>query len=134
MNTIGLGYGYCCTVLVTMFLGLQTPVFAQGDQSMTTFRWSSQVAPSVLAEFCPRSFYQVSILKNAQNRIGGYVLQPAIMDAPIPYLDCEGQPLTTFHIFGSDVEKKKATKIIDPLIKRFPIREALVCPPAKANK
>ena len=42
--------------------------------------------------------------------------------------------VTMFLIFGSDVEKKKAAKIIDPLTKRFPIREALVCPPEKANE
>lgn len=116
------------------FLGMQASVFAAGEKSTMKLRWSYQVAPQVLQEFCNDSFYTVSILKNSKNQIGGYVLQPAIGDAPIPYLDCDGKPLVTFHIFGTDDEKETAMKTISPLRKLFPIEEALDCLPKKANK
>ena len=71
--------------------------------------------------------YVAIVLKNSDGLIGGYVLQPSIMDAPIPYLDCRGAPLSSFHIFATDAEKAAATKIIDPLRRDFPIEERLDC-------
>jgi hypothetical protein len=86
------------------------------------------ISPKVRSEHCQdRGFYNVKVLKDASGAIGGYVLQPAIRDAPIPYLDRDGNILTSFHIFGSDQEKRSAMAIIGPLTKRFPVEERLDC-------
>jgi hypothetical protein len=91
---------------------------------------SAGIAPAVRQQYCgERSFYRVKVRKDRQGAIGAYVLQPAIRDAPIPYLDHEGNALATFHIFGSDEEKRSATAVIQPLLTRFPIEEALDCAP-----
>jgi len=63
------------------------------------FRYTYQPAPEILQEYCEDSFYKVSILKNSKKQIGGYLLRPAIGDAPIQYLDSDGKPLATFHTF-----------------------------------
>jgi len=68
---------------------------------------------------------QVTVLKNAQGDIGGYVVQLLLMDSGAGYYDCDGEPLTSFHIFAPDEEKNAAMEIITPLMEQFPVSEAL---------
>ena len=88
---------------------------------------SPNISPAVIRAYCKDGMYKAIVLKNSDGLIGGYVLQPSIMDAPIPYLDCKGEPLTSFHIFATDAEKANSMKIIDPLRRDFPIEERLDC-------
>ena len=88
---------------------------------------SRDVSENVIRDYCKNSMYKAIVLKNANGLIGGYVLQPSIMDLPIPYLDCNGNPLTSFHIFASDAEKSGSMKIIEPLRRAFPIEQPLKC-------
>ena len=78
------------------------------------------------AHGAPKPFHTVFILKNEDGLIGGYVLQPKKMDAPIPYLDCHGESLAMFHIFGSAEEKEQAEAILGPFREQFPIEEPLL--------
>ena len=91
------------------------------------FQTSSQINQLVAENHCLDRFYKITILKNLNGQIGGYVLQPPIMDSPIPYLDCHGNPLTSFHIFDPDDAKAQAMRIIGPLREQFPIEESLDC-------
>ncbi|MEP7053486.1 MAG: hypothetical protein ABJB12_24190 [Pseudomonadota bacterium] len=88
---------------------------------------SREIPRKVLNEYCKDSRYSAIALRNAAGVVGGYVLQPTIMDAPISYLDCRGEPLTWFHIFATNAEKSASMKIIDPLRRAFPIEEPLNC-------
>jgi hypothetical protein len=102
------------------------PAWAQSEER--AFKTSREVAARVRKDYCgERPFYSVKVLKDAEGNIGGYALQPAIRDAPIPFLDHEGNMLATFHIFGSDDEKRSAMDIVGPLTKRFPVQEMLDC-------
>jgi len=85
------------------------------------------IEPKVIQRHRGDTFYRVTILKDSNGRIGGYMLQPAILDDPISYLDCHGNHLTSFHIFGSNDEKEKAMQIITPLMEQFPLHEPLDC-------
>lgn len=67
------------------------------------------------------------VLKNAGGLTGGYVLLPAIMDAPVPYLDANGDALATFHIFDSPEKKREAAAVIQQLKREFPLEEAADC-------
>lgn len=92
------------------------------------FHTSHQISEKVIQKHCKEgSFFTVTVLKNPEGLIGGYVLQPAIRDSPIPYLDSNGEKIASFHIFGSDEEKANAMEIIDPLTTEFPIEELLSC-------
>jgi hypothetical protein len=70
----------------------------------------------------------VTILKNAEGYIGGYVVTPPIADSPVSYLNADGNFLTSFHIFASDEEKKTASLIIEKLRKSYPKEEPFICP------
>lgn len=123
-------HGLAATFLfgLMIYLALQTAYAANVSISLRTFKTSRLLAPKVKSEYCrERPFYRVNVLRNAEGDIGAYVLQPAIRDAAIPYLDAEGMALTTFHIFGSDAEKQDAMAIITPLRSRFPVEVALDC-------
>ena len=98
------------------------------------FQSKNQIAPKLLHDLCGNTFYKVRVLKNAKNQRGGFVLQSAIMDSPIPFLDCDGKPLTTFHIFAPDAEKEAALKIINPLKEQFPIEVLLDCKVDKSEQ
>jgi hypothetical protein len=121
-------------IVVTILLGIQSIALASGDMPAMKFRTTNQVAPKLLHDLCGNTFYKVRVLKNAKNEIGGFVLQSSIMDSPIPFLDCDGKPLTAFHIFAPDAEKVAALKIINPLKEQFPIDEPLDCTTANASK
>jgi hypothetical protein len=113
---LGLGLG--------LIVGFCILAFAQGDKNSVNFPTSSEVNPEIIRNYCQaNSFYKVIILKNSRGQIGGYVLQPAVMDSPIPYLDCQGKQIAVFHIFGTDAEKAKANSVIEPLLKAFPVQE-----------
>ena len=77
-------------IIIVAILGIHTLGYANGEQPTMKFRYTYQIAPEILQDYCKDSFFKVSILKNSNKQIGGYVLQPAIRDAPIPYLDCDG--------------------------------------------
>jgi hypothetical protein len=70
----------------------------------------------------------LGVLRDAEGRYGGFVLHSGVLDSPIAFHDRSGSYLTTFHIFGSDEEKRAASAIIDPLTAKFPHQEALECP------
>jgi hypothetical protein len=107
---------------------LSSPLFGKGDKQPMKFLTSNHICTKVIQDFCQEhSFFKAIILKNSKGLIGGYRLQPSIMDSPIPYLDCNGTIIATFHIFGSDDEKKNALKIIDQQRKEFPIEVPLEC-------
>ena len=97
-------------------------------QDQPVLKTSRGIALKVRKEYCgERSFYTVKVLKDASGEIGGYVLQPAIRDAPISFLDHEGNILASFHIFGNAEEKRDAMAAVGPLTKRFPVEEGLDC-------
>jgi hypothetical protein len=111
------------------------PASADDQPDAAAFKTSREIAPKVRKKYCgEHPFYGVKILKDADGNIGGYVLQPAIRDAPIPFLDHEGNMLTSFHIFGSDEEKRAAMAIVGPLTKRFPAQERLSCDTGPADQ
>ncbi len=87
--------------------------------------------PETVAGFCtgggPPGRRAVA-LEDAAGVVGGYMLATGIMDAPLTYLDPDGQALATFHIFGSDEEKAAASAVIDPLRAKFPRERPLACP------
>ncbi len=91
---------------------------------------SKTITPKIIKEYCPlnKDGQTVTVLKDAAGFIGGYMITIPIGDTPVTYLDIEGEFLTSFYIFGTDEEKEKASKIIDSLLKRFPIIEPLACP------
>ena len=89
------------------------------------FTTSVHVAEKVIKDYSKDSYFRVIVLKNSKGLIGGYILQPSIPDSPIPYLDSNGNILTSFHIFGTDEEKSKAQSIIEKLRKEFPLEEPL---------
>jgi hypothetical protein len=91
------------------------------------FDTATDIAPAVLERHATPSpmFRGVMVLRNTKGLIGGYVLLPKVPDSPIPYLDCHGEPLTTFHIFGSGEEKEKAQAIVTELKRLFPVEEPL---------
>lgn len=113
-------------VLLTHYV-MCAPLVAEGEKPPMKFETSSHISRQILQTHCNNSFYQVTVLKNSQGLIGGYVLRPSVMDSPIPYLDCNGNSLTMFHIFDSNGNKENAMKIIEPLLKEFPIQEPLDC-------
>ncbi|MEN9353395.1 MAG: hypothetical protein RL318_720 [Fibrobacterota bacterium] len=97
------------------------------------FKTSRSLAASVLSDVCrwkaeATRDMRVTVLRNAQGDIGGYVSQVLILDSGIGYLDCDGKPLTSFHIFAPDEEKAAASKIIKELTRQFPVHEVLECP------
>lgn len=111
-----------------MCMPLQAMAAAAMPSSPLVFKTARVIAPKVDSEYCrAHPFYRVTVLRNADGEIGGYVLQPAIRDAPIPYLDAEGEALTAFHIFAGAAEKRDAMNIITPLRQHFPIEEPLSC-------
>ena len=85
-----------------------------------------EVSAKVIREHCGDPAI-VKVLRNSEGAIGAYVLQPTVMDSPIPYLDCNGEPLTVFHIFAPDAEKQRASAIIDPIRSAYPVEEPLRC-------
>ena len=104
------------------------PLPGQADELARTFPASSNVSPRILSNYCKDTpFRGVVILKNSNGLIGGYVLVPAIMDSPIPYLDSNGNGLALFHIFDPAEKKKEASAIIDQLRMQFPIEAPLDC-------
>jgi len=97
------------------------------------FKTSRTIASLVLTDVCrPRTLgtpqEQVTVLRNSQGEIGGYISQLLILDSGIDFLDCDGELLTSFHIFADDQEKEAASRIIAELTKQFPVREVLACP------
>lgn len=71
---------------------------------------------------------EIDILKNASGEIGAYIAPSSlIMDTPIMYYGPDGKLLTTYHIFGTDQEKVDASKIIDDITLRFPIKSTVKC-------
>jgi hypothetical protein len=100
------------------------------------FKTSRKIASLVLADVCRAKApgpaqERVTVLRNSQGEIGGYISQLLILDSGIDFLDCDGELLTSFHIFAPDEEKAAASKIIKELTKQFPVREVLTCPPGK---
>lgn len=111
-----------------MCCGIASDAFAAADLAAPAFKTARHIAPRVKNEHCrERPFYAVKVLKNAAGDIGAYVLQPPIRDSLIPFLDAEGEALTSFHIFASDEEKRRAMAIITPLRQQFPLEAALDC-------
>lgn len=103
------------------------PAAAEEGRGLMNFETSDQISQAVIQNNCGGPTRGIILLKSASGRIGGYVIQPLIMDAPIRYLDCNGKFLAFFHIFGSATEKAEAAKIIDALRREFPIEEWLDC-------
>ena len=83
------------------------------------------IEPQVIQRYRGDTFHRVTVLKDAKGRVGGYMIQSAVMDDPVTYLDCDGNHLTAFHIFGTDEDKASATQIITPLMEQFPQHEPL---------
>jgi len=108
-----------------MLLTFTFPVLCIAEEHVNPT--SRKVSQQVIQQYCENSFFTVRVLKNAKGLIEGYVLQPSIGDSPISYLDCNGDFLTSFYIFGANSEKANAMKIIDPLREEFPIEEPLDC-------
>lgn len=90
---------------------------------------SKTINEKIIQEYCPPNDggRKVTVLKDSEGFIGGYVVNLPVGDTPISYLDADGNFLTFFHIFGSNAEKKEANKIINDLKNRFPIEESLIC-------
>ncbi|MBS0308968.1 MAG: hypothetical protein JSS58_08360 [Proteobacteria bacterium] len=109
-------------------IGMMVACLTAGASDVPVFKTARSVAAKIQTEYCrERPFYTVKVLKNADGDIGGYVLIPSIRDSLIPFLDAEGEALTSFHIFASDEDKNKAEAIITPLRQQFPLEEALDC-------
>jgi hypothetical protein len=100
-----------------------------GKESPMTQKPVKTIPPEILALFCGQPSGPaptvVKVHKDSAGNIGGYSHKLLIMDSPIFYLDSAGNPLATFHIFGSDAEKKKNQPHIDALLKAFPVEEEL---------
>ncbi len=116
-----------------MFLGVAASASAPAPKE---FKTAKQLSAKIIAEQCTEAgapaMGPVTVLKDKDGNIGGYYTQiPPMRDAPIVYFDCDGAELTTFHIFGSKKEKKKASAIIDALQRRFPLNETLDCRAAR---
>ena len=122
---------YSAIIAVQVTVWTCFPALAMGRRPSMKFESTDHVEPTILQSYCNNTFYKVIILKDSKGRIGGYVLQPAIMDSPIPYLDCHGNTLTAFHIFDSDEDKAKAMRIITPLTEQFPVQAPLDCGKSK---
>jgi hypothetical protein len=119
-------------IALAMGLAASTPAHAAGEIAMK-FKTTHIVATSVHSDLCTRKEhgdheYQVTVLRNAQGEIGGYMAQLLILDSGIDFLDCDGKLLTSFHIFAPDAEKAAASRIIAELTAQFPVREVLECP------
>ena len=84
--------------------------------------------PTVRDQCAPNALYSVLVLQAPDGRVGAYVLRPRIMDAPIPYLDPDGEPIATFAIFDDDASKQAASAAIDRLRAAYPIEVPLRCP------
>lgn len=112
---------------VLVLFVVQTIACAEEGLAVMKFQSTNQIAPKLLHDLCGNTFYKVRVPKNAKNQIGGFVLQSAIMDSPIPFLDCDGKSLTAFHIFAPDTEKEAALRIINPLKEQFPVEVPLDC-------
>lgn len=119
----------CQALLAIPFVFLAEAASAAAEKEPPLqFDACDRLEQKVADAYCaPNSFYRVIVLRDEKGQIGAYVLRPAIMDSPIPYLDCHGAPIATFHIFGSDEEKAKATSVINALQRKFPRQEALDC-------
>jgi len=97
------------------------------------FRTSRTIPKHLLASACLKREpdepqQRITVLRNHDGDIGGYVVQMLILDSGIGYLDCDGGALTSFHIFAPDEEKRAASVIIHELTRQFPEREVLECP------
>jgi len=115
-------------VTIQLILFMRTPSYAHADELLQTFPTTPQISQETVSATCNNSPYRgLVVLKNSAGLIGGYVLIPAIMDSPIPYLDSNGRHIAMFHIFGSKEEKKKASAIVDQLKSQFPVEERLDC-------
>lgn len=62
----------------------------------------------------------LSVFRNDQGLIGGYVSHDAILDSPIHYYDANGKYLGTFHIFGDSTENRKTEVVVTEMKKHFP--------------
>ena len=91
---------------------------------------SKTISIKIIHEYCPPNDggRKVTVLKDSNGVIGGYIINLPVLDTPISFLDADGKFLASFDIFGTDEEKEEDSKIINDLIKRFPIQEPLVCP------
>jgi len=90
---------------------------------------NNEVCEKVKSEYCPivEGGQKVTIMKNGQGEIGGYFVTLPIVDSQISYLVANGDFLISFHIFDTDENKQKVSKVIDELRQRYPIEEPLVC-------
>lgn len=114
------------TIQLSMLLTV-APLIAIGEDMSMTFSTAKNISQSVVKTHCNNALYKVIILKNAVGLIGGYMLQPTIMDARISYLDSNGDVLASFHLFDSNDKKAAATNIINQLAKEFPLQEVMEC-------
>jgi hypothetical protein len=101
------------------------PLTAVGENQPMQLSTSEQVSQQFLQLHCNRPFTRIIVLKNSEGLIGGYVLQPTIIDNPISYYDCNGKYLATFHIFDSDDKRTAAANIVTQLTQQFPVQEGL---------
>jgi hypothetical protein len=116
------------TIAIQFFILLVlVPLTAIGENQPMKFSTTEQVSQQFLQLHCNSPFTRIIALKNSEGLIGGYVLQPTIIDNPISYYDCNGKYLTTFHIFDSDDKRTAATNIVTQLTQQFPVQEGLDC-------
>jgi hypothetical protein len=112
---------------MAVILGAGFPQHTYGEAAVMKFRTTEGISQKILQEHCDGAFVRITAYRDAAGRVGGYALLPAIPDSPIPYLDCDGNQLTSFHIFGSDAEKAQASRIIGALTKQFSVVEHVEC-------
>jgi hypothetical protein len=88
---------------------------------------TKKVNEKFIKQYCEPPL-MVTVFKDKEGNVGGYVVSRTdVMDTPVTYFDAYGEHYATFHIFGTDVEKKQAGEKIALLKKRFPLSHSVDC-------